>query len=214
MNAADHGTLRRLYASGALTTYVVPSDAGPHRKYYGINAQGRAMLDAQRGYRPGPGPGSQLGLGWMSRQRDGQMLIGHGGGTAGYSTYVALDPARRVGVTVLSNSGDFDYADYIGRELLDPKWRTAVQLPVQVLDGYAGTYRLREGLDLNIAVTDGRLSGQATGQPRLPLFASGPDQLFFRAINAQLRFNRDPGGRVAGVTLVQGGKELTGPRID
>ncbi|MBX9245013.1 PadR family transcriptional regulator [Actinotalea ferrariae] len=46
--ASVYGTLRRLYASGALTTYVVPSDEGPHRKYYGINAQGRAMLEAQR----------------------------------------------------------------------------------------------------------------------------------------------------------------------
>ncbi len=46
--ASVYGTLRRLYSSGALTSYVVPSDEGPHRKYYGINAQGRAMLDAQR----------------------------------------------------------------------------------------------------------------------------------------------------------------------
>ncbi|MBO1751962.1 PadR family transcriptional regulator [Actinotalea sp. BY-33] len=46
--ASVYGTLRRLYASGALSSYVVPSDEGPHRKYYGINAQGRAMLDAQR----------------------------------------------------------------------------------------------------------------------------------------------------------------------
>ena len=47
-DASVYGTLRRLYSSGALTSYVVPSDEGPHRKYYGINAQGRAMLAAQR----------------------------------------------------------------------------------------------------------------------------------------------------------------------
>ncbi|MBT0992875.1 PadR family transcriptional regulator [Cellulomonas sp. DKR-3] len=47
-DASVYGTLRRLYAGGALSSYVVPSDEGPHRKYYGINAQGRAMLDAQR----------------------------------------------------------------------------------------------------------------------------------------------------------------------
>lgn len=46
--ASVYGTLRRLYSSGALASYVVPSDEGPHRKYYGINAQGRAMLEAQR----------------------------------------------------------------------------------------------------------------------------------------------------------------------
>jgi PadR family transcriptional regulator, regulatory protein PadR len=47
-DASVYGTLRRLYGSGALTSYVVPSDGGPHRKYYGINAQGKAMLTEQR----------------------------------------------------------------------------------------------------------------------------------------------------------------------
>lgn len=47
-DASVYGTLRRLYSAGALTSYVVPSDDGPHRKYYGITPQGRAMLEEQR----------------------------------------------------------------------------------------------------------------------------------------------------------------------
>ncbi len=47
-DASVYGTLRRLYSAGALTSYVVPSDGGPHRKYYGINEQGRRMLAEQR----------------------------------------------------------------------------------------------------------------------------------------------------------------------
>lgn len=46
-DASVYGTLRRLYAAGALTSYVVPSDEGPHRKYYGINSEGRATLELQ-----------------------------------------------------------------------------------------------------------------------------------------------------------------------
>ena len=46
-DASVYGTLRRLYSGGALTSYVVPSDEGPHRKYYGINDNGRAALDEQ-----------------------------------------------------------------------------------------------------------------------------------------------------------------------
>lgn len=45
--ASVYGTLRRLYAAGALSSYVVPSDEGPHRKYYGINSEGRATLERQ-----------------------------------------------------------------------------------------------------------------------------------------------------------------------
>jgi PadR family transcriptional regulator PadR len=47
-DASVYGTLRRLYAQGALTSYVVPSDEGPHRKYYGITASGRSQLKRQR----------------------------------------------------------------------------------------------------------------------------------------------------------------------
>ncbi len=47
-DASVYGTLRRLYASGALSTYVVPSDDGPHRKYYSITGEGRTQLDEQR----------------------------------------------------------------------------------------------------------------------------------------------------------------------
>lgn len=43
-DASVYGTLRRLYNGGALTSYVVPSDEGPHRKYYGLNATGHALL--------------------------------------------------------------------------------------------------------------------------------------------------------------------------
>ena len=48
-DASVYGTLRRLYSAGALTSYVVPSESGPHRKYYGITPQGRAELKRQRG---------------------------------------------------------------------------------------------------------------------------------------------------------------------
>ncbi|MBW8749815.1 MAG: PadR family transcriptional regulator [Propionibacteriales bacterium] len=47
-DASVYGTLRRLYAAGALTSYVVPSESGPHRKYYGITPIGRSQLKQQR----------------------------------------------------------------------------------------------------------------------------------------------------------------------
>ncbi|WP_134768268.1 PadR family transcriptional regulator [Nocardioides sp. 1609] len=46
-DASVYGTLRRLYAAGALTSYVVPSDEGPHRKYYGMTPSGRDQLARQ-----------------------------------------------------------------------------------------------------------------------------------------------------------------------
>lgn len=44
-DASVYGTLRRLFQAGSLTTYVVPSEEGPHRKYYSLNKAGRGQLE-------------------------------------------------------------------------------------------------------------------------------------------------------------------------
>jgi PadR family transcriptional regulator PadR len=46
-DASVYGTLRRLFQAGYLTTYVVPSEEGPHRKYYALNPAGRDQLHRQ-----------------------------------------------------------------------------------------------------------------------------------------------------------------------
>jgi len=47
-DASVYGTLRRLFTAGALNSYVVASEDGPHRKYYGLNETGAGMLADQR----------------------------------------------------------------------------------------------------------------------------------------------------------------------
>ncbi len=47
-DASVYGTLRRLFAAGALTSYVVASEEGPHRKYYGLTPAGRVALAEAR----------------------------------------------------------------------------------------------------------------------------------------------------------------------
>ena len=47
-DASVYGTLRRLYRAGSLTSYVMPSVEGPHRRYYGITERGRAQLAEAR----------------------------------------------------------------------------------------------------------------------------------------------------------------------
>ena len=43
-DASVYGTLRRLFQAGALSSYVVPSEEGPNRKYYGLTDAGRHQL--------------------------------------------------------------------------------------------------------------------------------------------------------------------------
>jgi PadR family transcriptional regulator PadR len=46
--ASVYGTLRRLYSAGSLTSYMVPSEEGPARRYYGITDRGREQLAEAR----------------------------------------------------------------------------------------------------------------------------------------------------------------------
>ena len=47
-DASVYGTLRRLFSEGLLSSYMVASDEGPHRKYYGLTTAGRKALDSHR----------------------------------------------------------------------------------------------------------------------------------------------------------------------
>lgn len=47
-DASVYGTLRRLYRAGYLSTYVQPSESGPHRKYYAPTETGRKYLHQMR----------------------------------------------------------------------------------------------------------------------------------------------------------------------
>jgi PadR family transcriptional regulator, regulatory protein PadR len=45
-DASVYGTLRRLFSQGLVTSYLIPSDEGPARKYYGLTKLGHKALDA------------------------------------------------------------------------------------------------------------------------------------------------------------------------
>ena len=42
--ASVYGTLTRLFRAGLLASHVMASETGPHRKYYGLTADGRSHL--------------------------------------------------------------------------------------------------------------------------------------------------------------------------
>jgi len=62
-DASVYGTLRRLFSSGALSSYVEPSEEGPHRKYYALTPRGREQL-------------ASMTAGWRAFARTLDTLIG------------------------------------------------------------------------------------------------------------------------------------------
>ena len=83
-----------------------------------------------------------------------------------------------------------------------------ITLPVEQLQGYVGDYALTPAVLLNVTVQDGGLAVQVTGQSRLPVFASAKDKFFYKAVDAQIAFQRDASGLVTGLVLHQGGRDF------
>ena len=85
-------------------------------------------------------------------------------------------------------------------------------MPVETLRNYIGQYPLTPEFVLTVSVVDGQLQVQASGQPRFPVFASGPDVFFYKVVEASLTFERDTAGKVVAVVLHQGGRDQRAPR--
>jgi D-alanyl-D-alanine-carboxypeptidase/D-alanyl-D-alanine-endopeptidase len=103
--------------------------------------------------------------------------------------------------------------DYIATES-DPNTRPTpdelieIQLPVETLNEYVGTYHHPMGISYEFSVLDDALMAKLTGQSQFQVHAYAQDKFFYRIVDAQLEFQRDDAGNVVGVVLYQGGQVL------
>ena len=184
----------------------------------------RAMRDAQKPRAPA-GPGMQIGLNWITtKSRSGVEYVWHNGGTGGYRTFIGFDPARQVGVVVLSNRSVS--ADDIGVHLLDPQSqltpkpapaveRIAIDLPADAMAKYAGVYALDAAPAFRLTVTleNGGLQVQVTGQGKAPVYPESPNKFFYKVVDAQLTFAEAANGQPAYLTLHQMGVDQKATKV-
>jgi len=95
-----------------------------------------------------------------------------------------------------------------------PVTRTAIELPLETLEKYVGKYELNPQLSVTITIDGGSIFAQATGQPRVELFAEAEDEFFLKVMDAQISFTKDENGKVAGLVLRQGGNEFPAKKIE
>ena len=156
-----------------------------------------------------------LGLNWHRIAMAGDTIVWHNGGTGGYHSWAGYDPARRLGVVVLTNSSET--IDDIGMHLIDSTRplatvRAAVSLPPAALDEYVGSYPLAPTFVLTVTRDGDRLMVQATGQPAVRIWASARDEFFLKVVDAQISFTRGADGRIDALILHQGGRDQRAPR--
>lgn len=181
---------------------------------------GRAFATTHERRRAGPQPNLSLGLAWHRlNNAAGDTIVWHNGETGGYHSFVGWNPARRVGVVVLSNSAT--NIDDVALHILDeripltrpPVQRVAVDLAPEVLARYVGVYQLAPTFSIAITREGSALHLQATNQPRFPLYAESEGKFFLRVVDAQVEFTKDGTGAVDALILVQNGARQRGARV-
>jgi serine-type D-Ala-D-Ala carboxypeptidase/endopeptidase len=126
---------------------------------------------------------------------------------AGISISFKRDPKGAVNGLVLHQNGDHVAPKLSASE---PK---SIPLDAGTLGDYIGKYRFDFGAVLDVALKGDHLDAQLTGQPALPIFASARDRFFYKAVDAQLDFERDAGGKVVAVVLHQNGRDMRAERM-
>ena len=120
-----------------------------------------------------------------------------------YRKSVELNPSNTNAIEFLKKMGD-DVTDLV-KELI---------VPEAILETYLGKYELMPGFVLTVTKEGSQLKTQATGQPVFDVFPKSENEFYLKVVEAQLMFNKNDEGKVESVTLFQGGREITGNRIE
>ena len=158
--------------------------------------------------------GGYIGLGWFTENMGGEDITWHNGGTGGFRTFLGFDPANKRGVVVLANS--WDQSDLIGQailtnspEALEPVTEgEGLQFTTDQLDRFVGDYQLAPEFIIGITREDEQLFLQATGQPKVPIFARSETEFYLKVVEASVVFEEDNNGKIFQLILNQGGAML------
>ncbi len=159
-----------------------------------------------------------IGLNWIILTKGDDKTIWHNGNTGGYHAFAGFDPNRGVGVVVLNNSSQD--IDDIGLRLINsalpirepPPERTQIEVSVEILETYVGDYQLAPDFILTIAVKDGTIWGQATGQSIFQIYPESETEFFYKVADAQITFEKDDSSHVTGLVLHQSGADTPAPK--
>ena len=141
---------------------------------------------------------SDYGYGWMISKRFGFQAVEHGGGINGFNTMIIRIPEKKLLAVVLSNVNTNATGQIaasllqigLGQNVTPPQVHTAVPLTSATLEPLAGVYAFNPNFKLTIRPDGDHLSGQATGQGSLPLYAISQSRFFNDTIGLEIEFDK------------------------
>src|SRR5262249_1599185 len=73
---------------------------------------GEALALSHKSHREAWGPTTAIGLGWIIGRVGNKNLVWHAGLTPSCSGFIGFDPVKRIGVVILTNTGDSQVYDF------------------------------------------------------------------------------------------------------
>ncbi len=161
--------------------------------------------------------GPNVGMNWMLPPLGNRQLIAHEGGTGGFSSLIAMDPAANKAVIILSDTALTDLGGLggLGMHLMEPTMpleapRLSAQPATELLEQLSGDYELPGGPAMTVSHDGTALYVQATGQPKFKMAYDSRGDFYPEAFDAVLRPITTAAGR--SFTWLQGGGALAAVR--
>jgi serine-type D-Ala-D-Ala carboxypeptidase/endopeptidase len=158
-------------------------------------------------------PGEMLafiGLGW-NLPRSGNGFHYHGGVNPGYTSFLAWDSERKIGVVVLMNVYDGPRKN-MGFPLLRGFPLTSVSVDPNVLAAYVGRYQ-SDDFNMTIRLDGAHIYLGVPGSGEAELIAISESQFYLEEPHAEITFYRNDRGEVDRIVGVVLGETLEATRI-
>lgn len=138
------------------------------------------------------------GLGWIVRQRNGHLQVGHTGAIEGFISDMLLFPKDGVTIIYLSNLQDINTAAFeknlialaLGEPYEMPKEMPEIKLSVKEMQEYVGTYGQDSQGRMVVQIEGEKLILTAPGGDKMPLSVASKDHFFLKGPDIEVIFNR------------------------
>lgn len=161
------------------------------------------------------GQGEYAGLGFFCDGKEEGFCFGHNGWDEGFVARMRIYKNIGKGAIVMVNSNEgFPLRDEILQAIaIEYEWPNArpeekTTVSIENIDDYRGLYTSEAGTQFRIRASDEGLRLHYREQPPLPIFPSSEEEFFAKAINADIRFERDDQARVVSMTVSQEGSQI------
>ncbi|PHR73209.1 MAG: hypothetical protein COA67_03325 [Lutibacter sp.] len=122
---------------------------------------------------------------------------------ANYKKSVELNPASEGGIKILEGLG------VATKDLVKE-----VSVSVEILETYNGKYELGPGFFITVTNKGQQLFALPTGQGQAELFPKSNTEFYLKVVAASVTFKVDDNGKVESLTLLQGGREMVGKKVE